>query len=283
MNRIVVILALSASLTLVGFIAAVPKRERVRDHRPGEVVEVEIANGVKMSFCWIPAGKVTLGSPAGEDGHDDDEAEHEFATKGFWLGKYPVTQEQWEAVMGDNPSDFSITGDKKAKVVGMNTSRFPVEMVSWYDCQFFLETLNGSVTLPGAMGKGKMTLPHEDEWEYACRGGNRQPFYFGDELNGTQANCNGSKAPYGKIANGPFLGRTTEVGSYETASPHPWGLCDMSGNVWNWCSNRHSDDRVLRGGSWDEAPSKCRSAARTHDSPRDHDRDAGFRVAVVPE
>jgi formylglycine-generating enzyme required for sulfatase activity len=142
------------------------------------------------------------------------------------------------------------------------------------------------VTKPPALGKSKFALPHEDEWEYACRGGkgNKQPFYFGDESNGTQANCKGVY-PFGTATKGPSLGRTTEVGAYEKIVPHPWGLCDMLGNVWQWCENRFEDQnnrRVLRGSSWFLGAGFCRCANRDSGTPNYRNNDSGFRVAVLP-
>jgi formylglycine-generating enzyme required for sulfatase activity len=271
-----------------------------RKPEPGEVVEVEIADGVKMKFCWIPAGKAQLGSPKSEQDYVtktfggkpewlDDETESkrgEFTTKGFWLGKYAVTQEQWEAVMGNNSSYFSKQGEGEDNVQGMDTSRFPVERVSWIDCQNFMKKLNEKVRIPAALGKSKFALPHEDQWEYACRGGkgNKQPFYFGEELNGTQANCNGN-APYGTATKGAYLERTTEVGSYEKAVPHPWGLCDMHGNVYQWCETKYDNQnnyRVLRGSSWFLHARDCRCAFRIGSAPDNRSHHFGFRVAIVP-
>jgi len=269
---------------------------------PGEVVEVEIAKGVKMKFCWIPAGKARLGSPKSEQDYvtkaffegkrpdyldaETESKRGEFTTTGFWLGKYAVTQEQWEAVMGNNPSCFSKQGDGKDKVQGMDTSIFPVEQVAWDDCQEFLKRLNEKISVPAAMmSKSKFALPHEDEWEYASRGGksNKHPFYFGDDLNGKQANCNGN-LPYGTETMGTFLGRTTEVGSYENVAPHPWGLCDTVGNVWQWCDNKCDDQnnrRVLRGGSWFSHARYCRSAYHGIYAPDYRFSSIGFRVAVL--
>jgi formylglycine-generating enzyme required for sulfatase activity len=251
---------------------------------PGEVIEVEIAPGVRMKFCWVPPGEAQLGSPGAERqevlrqiGKDKEPdwlaAEEEkvrgrFSTKGFWLGKYPVTQEEWRALMKDNPSpSFFKPGQDKVKEDGItDTSRFPVDNVSWTDCQEFLKKLNAAAVVPAAMGQGSFVLPHMDEWEYACRGGkgNRQPFYFGDRLNGDLANCNGNH-PYGTEVKGEDKHRTTEVGGYERAAPHPWGLCDMHGNVWQWCDNlddKNADTRVLRGGSWIDDAWLCRAAHR---------------------
>jgi len=270
---------ITAILCLSWFVVplhAVPLPKQ-REPEPGEAVEVEIAKGMKMKFCWIPAGKATLGSPATEKGRRDNENVHEFNTKGFWLGKYAVTQEQWEAVMGNNPSFFS---KQDRGVQGLDTSRFPVENVSWDDCQDFLKKLNERVKIPNELGKGIFSLPHEDEWEYACRGGkgNKQPFYFGSELNGTQANCNGEK-PYGTTTKGIRLGRTTTVGSYEKIAPHPWGLCDMIGNVDQWCEDKLG---VHRGSSWCDLASSCRTANRGSIAPGPFGSHIGFRVGVLP-
>ncbi len=285
----------------VAQLQAVPLPKQ-RTPEPGEIVEVEIAKDMKMKFCWIPAGKAQLGSPESEQEYVaksfhkgqrpvwlDDETESkrgEFTTKGFWLGKYAVTQEQWEAVMGNNPSYFSRQGDGKNRVQGLDTARFPVEQVSWDDCQEFLKKLNTGVRVPRQMGDGKFGLPHENAWEYACRGGkgNKQPFYFGDELNGTQANCNGN-VPYGTATKGTSVGRTMEVGSYEKIEPHPWNLCDMHGNVWQWCENKYADqktERILRGGSWVNAGWYCRSTNPCGEPPGLRKNNIGFRVAVLP-
>jgi len=251
--------------------------------KPGDVREFEIATGVKMKFCWIPPGHATLGSPASEKDRDIDKAEHEYKSKGYWLGKYPVTQGEWQAVMGNNPSWLSKDGGGKEKVAGMDTNRFPVETVSWIDCGKFLDKLNERGGMEKVFRKrGKFVLPHEDEWEYACRGGrgNSRPFYFGDVLNGRQANCDGN-SPYGTDTKGPYKGRTTEVGEYESEAPHPWGLCDMHGNVWQWCENWYDSEqklRVLRGGSWFTVARICRAACHVWGEPGYHDYDFGFRI-----
>ncbi len=137
---------------------------------PVPEVEVSIATGGVMRFCWVPAGKATLGSPPNEKGRTAEEPEHEFATRGFWLGKYEVTQVEWVAVMGNNPSTFD--GRKPGVVAGMDTSRFPVENLSWADCQQFLEKLNARPEAGRAFHRaGRFVIPHEDEWEFGCRGG----------------------------------------------------------------------------------------------------------------
>jgi len=269
------------------------------ERKPGEVVEVDIAPGVKMKYCWIPPGEAQLGSTKAErqellklitEGKEPawwqaeaEEVRGKYTTKGYWLGKYAVTQGEWSAMMdGKNPSWFVPTQDQMKKAGIKDTRRFPVEQVSWNDCQELIEKLNASAKVPAALGKGKFCLPHEDEWEYAARSGkgNKQRFYFGDELNVKQANCNGN-FPYGTATKGPYLGRTTAVGSYEKAAPHPWGLCDMSGNVWQWCENK-SDDKnetfVLRGGSWYVDARNCRSGRREGGGPTIRSSFIGCRV-----
>jgi formylglycine-generating enzyme required for sulfatase activity len=272
---------------------------------PGEVAEVQIAPGVRMKFCWVPPGEAQLGSPKAERqkvlrqieedkepewlAAEAEEVRGRFSTKGFWLGKYPVTQEEWRALMKDNPSpSFFKPGQDKVEEDGItDTSRFPVDNVSWNDCQEFLKKLNADAVVPAAMGKGKVVLPHEDEWEYACRGGkgNGQPFYFGDRLNGDLANCDGNW-PYGTDAKGVSKVRTTEVGGYEGVAPHPWGLCDMHGNLWQWCDNVYpkvKDYRVLRGGSWSYIAGRCRAAHRIRMAPDSRTNFIGCRACFRPD
>lgn len=259
--------------------------------KPGEKRSFEIGElqgkKIAMVFCWIPPGKAKLGAPPTQKERPLND-EHDFETEGFWLGKYPATQEQWEAVMKSNPSSFNGENGNNAK--GLDTAQFPVEMVSWDDSQKFMDKLNGRGGVAAVFGRpGKFALPHEDQWEYACRGGmgNKSPYYWGDELNGTQANCNG-KRPYGTTKEGTFLGRTTKVGSYETKAPHPWGLCDMAGNVSEWCENLYVKEgperlnRVVRGGSFAGSGFDCLAASRAPISPNNRWRGRGFRVAIVP-
>ena len=261
--------------------------------RPGETRDIEIAAGVRMTFCWIPPGFATLGSLRNEEGRSEDEAEHGYTSQGFWLGKYTVTQAEWKAVMGTNPSYFDGKKDNKAK--GMDTSRFPVESVSWdMICgkdgkggeDTFLGKGNAYGGIRKAFGKaGTFALPHENAWEYACRGGlgNRRPFYWGDKLNGTEANCNGN-FPYGTPAKADYLERTcavdfTNEGKYK---PHPWSLMHMHGNVWEWCEKLYeqTSSRVLRGGSWCYGGHRCRAAYRGRFAPGYFDRNIGFRLCL---
>jgi formylglycine-generating enzyme required for sulfatase activity len=274
--------------------------EPEKEPKAGEERKFEIAKDVFMEFCWIPSGEAQLGAPKEEldyitktfnkgtrPAYLDNQTEAKrgkFKTKGFWLGKYTVTQAEWKAVMGTNPSYFD--GKKDNFAEKMDTSRFPVEEVSWDDCQKFLEAINKRDGKEKVFGKaGRFVLPHEDQWEYACRGGkgNKQAFYFGNELNGTQANCDGELSPYGTDKKGDNKNRTTEVGSYAKDWPHPWGLCDMHGNVEQWCDNKYeeSNDRVLRGGSWVSPAQGCRSARRIRGETDRHAFEYGFRVCLL--
>ena len=205
------------------------------------------------------------------------------AKTGYWLGKYPVTQREWQTVLAYNPSWFAKDNVGRDKVEGMNTGNFPVEQVSWSDCNKFLDKLNGRAGTEKVFGRpGKFVLPTEDEWEYACRGGkgNGRMYYFGDAPNGKFANCNGEN-PFGTEEKGPNMERTTSVGAYENLAPHPWGLCDMHGNVWQWCDDwygsQHSK-RNLRGGAWTNDARDCRAATRFGEDPFIGLRNIGFRV-----
>jgi len=227
-----------------------------------KLLEEDLGKGVKLEMVLIPAGKFVMGSPASEKGRYDNETQHEVTlTKPFYMGKYEVTQEQWEAVMGDNPS----------YTVG---AKLPVTDVSWNDCKKFIKKLNG-------ITKGKYRLPTEAEWEYACRAGTSTAYSFGAKITPKDANYDDSK-----------LGKPVEVGSYK---PNAFGLYDMHGNVWEWCEDRYAkylagavmdpkgpakgECRVLRGGSFNFVESNARSSDRLVGTPTYRGNDYGFRLA----
>jgi len=244
--------------------------------------DIDIGNGVKMTFVLIPAGEFLMGSPPTTSpeqlqktfvGGLVDEMQREFPqrrvkiSKPFWLGKTEVTQAQWEAVMGDNPSRF------KPK------SQNPVERVNWNDCQGFLQKFSAELRKP-------CRLPTEAEWEYACRAGAPTEFYFGDSQ---------AALPQHAWFSGNSGGSTHPVGE---ARPNAWGLHDMLGNVWEWCEDWFApydtaaqvdpkgpgagDVRVARGGPWMGAPWNCRSARRGMRGPATGQHDNyGCRVCVV--
>ena len=236
----------------------------------------EIKNSIGIEFVRISAGTFMMGSPTSEKDRDADETQHKVTiSKDFYLGKYEVTQGQWKAVMGNNPSRFSSCGDD-----------CPVEQVSWDDVQEFIKKLN-------AKDSGTYRLPTEAEWEYAARAGTTTPFGIGDgnNLSSSQANFDGNY-PYGNAAKGKYLEKTVSVGSY---SPNAWGLYDMHGNVWEWCadwygaysSSAQTDPtgassgsiRVIRGGSWFNNGRDLRSAYRYYDyAPSVRFNIIGFRL-----
>jgi formylglycine-generating enzyme required for sulfatase activity len=262
---------------------------------PPPSVAKEVTNSIGMKLVLIPAGKFQMGSPKEEKDRSDDEEQHEVEiTRPFYMGVYPVTQQEYEKVMGKNPSGFCRTGGGKDKVANLDTSRFPVERVSWQDAREFCKKLS---ELAEEKHSGRIyRLPTEAEWEYACRAGTESPFYFGRSLSSEQANFDGNY-PYGSAAKGPCLGRTTTVGSYK---PNAFGLYDMHGNVWQWCQDWFDTDyyrrspktdplndkvgsgRVLRGGGWYYAGVHCRSAYRCRLDLDDRGGTFGFRVAAVP-
>jgi len=239
---------------------------------------VDLGGGVKLELVLIPAGRFRMGSQAGQD--DPQRVGHQWVliTKPFYIGKYEVTQEVWQKVMGTNPSV-----DRGAKN--------PVEEVSWDDCQEFLKKLNA---LPhphpspfgrGSKGEGLFRLPTEAEWEWACRAGTKTRFCFGDEESGL--------ADYGWY-DGNSGSTMHPVGAKK---PNAWGLYDCHGNVWEWCGDWCDEyshgwwpkadptgpptgaGRVSRGGSWGSNAVACRSAVRycCHPSYRLY---VGFRLVV---
>jgi len=220
-----------------------------------------------IEFVLIPAGKFTMGSPLGEQGRYDDEGPaHEVIIKSpFYMGKYPVTQKQWEKVMENNPSDFK--GENR-----------PVENVSWDNVQEFIKELNKKE------GTDKYRLPSESEWEYAFRAGTTTRYSFRDDESKL-----GDYAWYSENAGS----ETHPVGQKK---PNPWGLYDMHGNVWEWCQDKwhgnydgtpsdgsawesgSSSSRVNRGGGWYHRARYCRSAIRGKDVLVKRCADLGFRV-----
>ena len=243
----------------------------------GECETIMLPGGAEMEMIFCPPGEFMMGSPNGEEGRYDDEVQHRVRlTKGFWLGKYPVTQQQWQSVMGNNPSRFK-------KFIFFKDKDRPVESISWYDCQSFIKQVNAE------FGYGAR-LPTEAEWEYACRAGTTTAYFWGDALNGSKANCDGN-FPYGTTRKGPNVEKTTPVGGYKANS---WGFYDMHGNVSEWCNDRYGDYpsrkgidptgpatgrcRVLRGGSWCDNARDCRSAFRNRDVPGGIFSNYGFRL-----
>jgi formylglycine-generating enzyme len=229
----------------------------IPDRKPmGESDPKIFTNSIAMKFAWIPPGTFLMGSPKEEKERSAHEDQHKVTlTKGFYMGIHLVTQEQWQAVMGNNPSKSR--GEKN----------LPVEQVSWDDCQEFAKKLR-------AKDKKLYRLPTEAEWEYSCRAGTTTPFHFGETISTDQANYFGGVV-YGNGKQGVYRKKPTPVGSFPA---NAWGLHDMHGNLSEWCQDFFGDyaqkdvvdpqgperggGRVLRGGSWVAYPQHCRSAYR---------------------
>jgi serine/threonine protein kinase/formylglycine-generating enzyme required for sulfatase activity len=270
-------------------------------------------NSLGMVFSLIPPGQFQMGSPESEKERGDGEQQHlARIAKPFYLGAYEVTQSQFERVMGRNPSSFSNQGGDTEKSTGVDTSRYPVENVTWYDAVEFCNMLSEkeglrpyyristierernmsikSATVSVEGGNG-YHLPTEAQWEYACRAATTTQFSFGTVNNGIECNCNG-KEPYGTEEPGQLIATTVPVGRY---SSNAFGLFDMHGNVWEWCWDRYTESltqasdpvgsplgrlRVHRGGSYGCPARLCRSAYRGRQEPRFADSGMGFRVAL---
>jgi hypothetical protein len=251
--------------------------------KPGEVRTLKLADSVTLEFCWIPPvakGQTRLGSPTSDINRFPNEIEHAYdGTDGFWLGRTELTQEQWQSIMANNPSEFSKTGAQAALLNNfISTRQFPVENVSWNDCQASLSTLNKK-NLPTPFGKaGRFVLPSADDWEYACRGGSATPYHWGDEIRPKlHANCAYLKGEGG-------LGRTDSVGTCAKHAPHPWNLADMSGNVWEWCDTPFDKDkRIACGGAYNTPMRFCRSAVRAGYAPATKSPSIGVRLCFKPQ
>ena len=232
-----------------------------------------LGEGVSLEIVEIPVGGFIMGSPAGE-GRDDERPPHLVIVESFWLGKYPVTQAQWREVAGFPKVERDLNPDPSINKGGNR----PVEQVSWDDAIEFCQRLSKRA------GR-EYRLPSEAEWEYACRAGTTTLFHYGETISTDLANYENH-----------HIG-TTEVGKF---SANAFGLYDMHGNVWEWCSDHwhdnydrgptdgsgwakggESDPRVLRGGSWFSFPVNCRSAVRYRAERGYRDGRVGFRVACA--
>ena len=229
-------------------------------------VYVDYINSLGMSFRFIPAGTFTMGSPADELGRNpEDETQHEVTlTRPFYMQPTEVTQSQWFAVMGSNSSYFS------------DCSECPVEQVSWNDVQDFIETLN---LLESGVADSPYRLPTEAEWEYSCRAGTTTAF-----ANGVITNNDCELDPNLNEIGWYCYNGWNETHRVAKKAPNAWGLYDMHGNVFEWCSDWYSSDlgtsgvtdpigpsigsnRVVRGGGWRGDAQSCRSANRIGCSP----------------
>ncbi len=237
----------------------------------------ELGDGVNLEMVYIPGGKFEMGSPENEEGRQSDESpQHSVTVQSFAMSKYPITQAQYQVIMGNNPANFQ-------------GNDLPVENVNWDEAVEFCGKLSQKTGLT-------YRLPSEAEWEYACRGKTITPFYFGQTISTDQANYNGNYI-YGNGSKGVYREKTTVVGSFP---PNRFGLYDMHGNVWEWCADNWHDNyqgapsdgsiweeggndktKILRGGCWVSSPDSCRSASRLGSSRGSRYISVGFRVVLV--
>jgi formylglycine-generating enzyme required for sulfatase activity len=253
-----------------------------------EAAPVEQEQGVPSEqWVRISEGVILLGSPLSEIGRDTDEVTHWVrVASSFYMGKYEVSQQEYRAVMGTNPSYFK--GDT-----------FPVERITWFDAVQYCNirsikegfspayTINGETVIWNQKANG-YRLPTEAEWEYACRAGTITAFNVGDTINSTLSNYDGTYT-YANSSVGIYRQRTTPVGSFPS---NAWGLYDMHGNVYEWCWDEYApygstdwvpNRRIVRGGSWYSAPQYLRSANRVRMTPYTKTSYLGFRVVRTAE
>lgn len=255
-------------------------------------------NGPEIVFLWCPPGEFRMGSPDEEPGaYDNEEQVNVRLTQGFWLAKFEVTQEQFTKVMDMAPSGFAKDGEYEIDVEGLDTSRFPVDSVSWYQADRFCSELTKQEREAGRLPEGwRYDLPTEAQWEYAARAGAKTATAFGEQLSSTQANFNG-ESPYNDAEVGPDMMRPCLVGNYPA---NEWGFHDIHGNVSEWCQDRYEEelpgganphiwadrkdrkDRVCRGGSWGDDGVDCRFACRGGYPFDEEYSDVGLRIAIVP-
>jgi formylglycine-generating enzyme required for sulfatase activity len=237
----------------------------------------DLGDGIELEMLLIPEGSFMMGSPEDElERIDSESPQHLVNIKQFGMGKYPVTQAQWKAVAALPQVNRELNPEPS----GFKGANRPVERVSWYDAVEFCDRLT-------AKTKRSYSLPSEAEWEYACRAGTTTPFHFGETVTSELANYDATET-FGAGVKGIYRAETTEVGSFGVANA--FGLCDMHGNVWEWClddwhgnyegaptdgsawfDNNENDNfsqksgtAVLRGGSWYNNPLLCRSAFRNN-------------------
>ena len=254
-----------------------------------------LAEGVELTMVQIPAGSFQMGSPEGEGMRSDSEGpQHQVSLPSFFMAHTPITQAQWAVVASWRPvgRDLKI---KPARFEGLNR---PVERVSWQEAQEFCLRLNDRFSK--RLGHGfSYGLPSEAQWEYACRAGSTMPFHFGATLTPDLANYDG-KYSYCEGPKGLYRQETTEVATFPA---NQWGLYDMHGNVWEWCSDNWHDSydfapedhlpwsvpgasedqkHLLRAGSWYDRPWACRSAYRDSPLPSAFISHVGLRVVCLP-
>ena len=272
-----------------------PKLKITRSPGRNPCFDENLGEGMTLRMMQIPEGTFMMGSPEDElDNYGAEQPQHEVSVGTFFMGKYPITQEQWrfvaalalvETELDPDPSNFK--GDNR-----------PVEQVSWHEAVEFCQRLS-------LYSQKQYQLPTEAQWEYACRAGTTTPFHFGETITTELANYRGTdnkeqnwSGSYGSGPKGEYRKQTTPVDEFDIANA--FGLCDMHGNVWEWCADHwhenyegvlidgsawltadETSSRVARGGSWFHNPRVCRSATRADYRPDFRDPFSGFRVCCL--
>jgi formylglycine-generating enzyme required for sulfatase activity len=241
----------------------------------------KFTNSLGMEFAPVPKGKSWLGGGLGKEGTN----EVNFA-QDFYLGVYAVTQDEWQKIMGKNPSHFSRGGkgaDAVKDIADADLKRFPVESVSWDEAKEFVKLLNEKVKNDAREAGWEYRLPTQQQWEYACRGGpmtDRADSAFDYYFEKPSKTLSREQANFGAI-----LKRTCKVGSYP---PNRLGLHDMHGNVMQWCEDLYWSEevglpaRVGRGGGWFDGAAGCRAWTRYGCTPSFRASLLGFRLARIP-
>ncbi|MBD2616225.1 SUMF1/EgtB/PvdO family nonheme iron enzyme [Nostoc punctiforme FACHB-252] len=258
-----------------------------RSFRQAQHFMEDLGDGVQLEMVQIPSGEFMMGATKNEkDSNDDERPQHQVTVPAFFMGKYPVTQAQWQAVASLPQVNREIDPDPST-FKGKNR---PVESVSWYDAVEFCDRLFHQT------GKS-YSLPSEAEWEYACRAGTTTPFHFGEIIVHDLANYDANYT-YGFGVKGVYRKETTPVGNFSVANA--FGLYDMHGNLWEWCADQWHENyegapsdgsvwlnnsnnnnyRLQRGGSWNSSPVKCRAASRNYNFAGERLLNVGFRVAL---
>jgi sulfatase modifying factor 1 len=269
-----------------------------RSYRVRVYTNLPPANPDPAKLAWIPPGTFIMGSPSTEAGRYLDETQHTVTlSKGFYMGMYLVTQQDYLAVISNNPSYFS-----SSNYYSEDLSR-PVEQVSWNEAKAYCTQLTQQEQAAGRLPAGWVyRLPTEGEWEYACRAGTTRAFSFGNAIYDGMADFNSHYEYDAGIGDIPdanpsgYVGMTLAVGSYP---PNPWGLFDTHGNVWEWCLDWYGGDypagdatdpqgsvsgsnRVFRGGAWSYVGRYCRSDVRNSAGPDTRRSSIGFRLVLAP-
>jgi formylglycine-generating enzyme required for sulfatase activity len=277
-------------LTFSFDIITVDATGRETDRRPGKAnyFSEDLGNGVILDMVQIAGGSFLMGADKDEKGAGYDEyPQHSVTVPEFWMGKFAVTQAQWQAIANLPKVKIALNPDP-SNFKGANR---PVESVCWDEAIEFCDRLSRQT-------QKTYRLPSEAQWEYACRAGSSKPFHFRETITTDLANFDGKNYnAYAKAPQGECRQQTIDVGSF---TPNAFGLYDMHGNVWEWCMDtwhgsydrapndgsawidQSSESRLLRGGAWNEDPDACRSAFRSHYVPAYRYQSLGVRVICLP-